>query len=159
MRMKERPRGVRLIKRRPLRRTSNRKHSSRDFTVLDFLWTWKVASTPMLQEVAFQGMSTWWVYKALRQLKDEGYIQTLPRGKFLDFELWALTESGFEIVFMDRDDISYRRYKPHAPAHDYFATCLQIGDQGFDRLPDREFFSEQMLSSLAPANFPRRREM
>src|SRR5476651_2032187 len=113
------------FKRRRFKRTSDRKLSQSDLLVLDFLWTWKVATTPILKVVAFQDQSEWWIYKALRQLKSEKYIQALPRGKFLEQELWALTELGFEIVLMDRDDIQAYRYRPHAPAHDYFATCLQ----------------------------------
>lgn len=76
-----------------------------DLTVLDFLWTWKVASTPMLREAAYRRKSPWWVYKSLRRLRDEKYIELLPRGKNLEQELWTLTDHGFEIVLMDRDDI------------------------------------------------------
>lgn len=130
------------------------KLSIRDLLVLDFLWTWKVATTPMLSEVAFKGKSTWWIYKALRQLQKERYIQLLPRGKNLEQELWALTDVGFEVVLMDRDDLIHYRYKPHAPAHDYFATCLQLGDL-WQFNCEKLFFTEQMLASLAPSNFPR----
>lgn len=122
--------------------------------MLDFLWTWKVASTGVLTEVAYKEKSVWWVYKALRQLQKEKYIQLLPRGKNLELELWALTDLGFEVILMDRDDIINYRYKPHAPAHDYLATCLQLGDLW--QFPcDKLFFTEQMLASLAPSNFPR----
>lgn len=142
------------MKRRKFKRHSDRKLSLRDLAVLDFLWTWKVASTGVLTEVAFKEKSVWWVYKALRQLQKEKYIQLLPRGKNLELELWALTDLGFEIVLMDRDDIINYRYKPHAPAHDYLATCLQLGDLW--QFPcDKFFFSEQMLASLAPSNFPK----
>ncbi len=145
--------GIAFRKRR-FKRTSLRKLSVRDLSVLDFLWTWKVASTPMLGEVAFQGKSEWWIYKALRQLQNEKYIQLLPRGTNLEQELWALTEIGFEVVLMDRDDILYNRYKPHAPAHDYLATCLQLGDFWKTQVA-KNYFTEQMLSSLAPSNFPK----
>ena len=148
----ERPR---FIRRRSFRRKSERNLSRRDIAVLDFLWTWKVASTPLLKEVAFSNKSPWWVYKALRQLKNENYIQSLPRGKFIEQELWALTGLGFEVVLMDRDDLMVYRYKPHAPAHDYLATCLQLGPQGHLHTSGREYFTEQMLSSLTPANFPK----
>ncbi len=150
-----RSRKERFVRRRPFKRRSNRKLSNRDLAVLDFLWTWKVASTPMLGEVAFKGQSIWWVYKALRQLKREGYIQALPRGKSLDMELWALTVSGFEVFLMDRDDIAQYRYRAHAPLHDYLGTCLQIGPQGFGQSEGRIYFTEQMLASLTSANFPR----
>lgn len=109
----------------------------------------------MLREVAFSDRSQWWVYKALRQLKQERYIQALPRGKYLDFEPWALTDMGFEVVLMDRDDMVQYRFRPHAPARDYLATCLQIGPQGFGYNLERQYFTEQMLSSLNAANFPR----
>jgi hypothetical protein len=122
--------------------------------VLDFLWTWKVATRSMLNQVAFLGKSDWWSYKALRQLKDERYIQLLPRGKYIEQELWALTDHGFEIVLMDRDDIDHYRYKPHAPAHDFLASCLQLGDVWLSNL-ERQFFTEQMLASLNPVNFPK----
>lgn len=141
-------------RRRKFKRHSNRKLSLRDLAVLDFLWTWKVATTPMLTEVAYKDKSVWWVYKALRQLQKEKYIQLLPRGKNLEQELWALTDLGFEIILMDRDDIVNYRYKPHAPAHDYLATCLQLGDL-WQYPCDKLFFTEQMLASLAPSNFPR----
>jgi hypothetical protein len=126
----------------------------RDLSVLDFLWTWKVASSPMLAEVAFRGKSNWWTYKALRQLQQEKYIQLLPRGKNLEQELWALADLGFEVVLMDRDDILFQRYRPHAPTHDYLATCLQLGDIWQSRVPKR-FLTEQMLASLSPMNFPK----
>ncbi len=145
----------RLIRRRRFYRRSDRKLSARDLSVLDFLWTWKVASTPVLKEFAFREKSDWWVYKALRQLKFEHYIQTLPRGKFIEQELWALTDLGFEVVLMDRDDIVQYRYRPHAPSHDYLATCLQMGECWLSRDPEREFFTEQMLASFSPSNFPR----
>lgn len=143
-----------ILKKRKFKRTSDRKLSVRDLSVLDFLWTWKVASTPMLGEMAYKGKSAWWVYKALKQLQNERYIQLLPRGKNLELELWALTELGFEVVLMDRDDLMFHRYRPHAPAHDYLATCLQLGDLWLSPVPKR-FFTEQMLSSLAPVNFPK----
>lgn len=142
------------MKKRKFKRTSDRKLSASDLLVLDFLWTWKVACTPMLGELAFRGKSAWWTYKALRQLQSERYIQLLPRGKNLELELWALTDIGFEVVLMDRDDLMFHRYKPHAPAHDYLATCLQLGDLWLAPAPKR-FFTEQMLSSLAPVNFPK----
>ncbi len=145
----------RFIKRKRFKRKSDRKLTARDLAVLDFLWTWKVASTALLGEVAFRGQSAWWVYKALAQLKDEHYIQALPRGRFLDLELWALTDQGFEVVLMDRDDLAQYRFKPHAPAHDYLGTCLQLGAQSFHSSSEREYFTEQMLSSLLPSNFPR----
>jgi hypothetical protein len=124
-----------------------------DLAVLDFLWTWKVASTPMLQEVAFRKKSAWWVYKALRRLRTEKYIELLPRGKNLEQELWTLTDHGFEIVLMDRDDIKEYRYRVHAPAHDYLGTCLQLGDIWSSGI-DAQFYTEQMLATLAPRNFP-----
>lgn len=143
-----------ILKKRKFKRTFNRKLTLRDLAVLDFLWTWKVATTPMLKEVGFKNKSQWWVYKALRQLKNEKLIQLLPRGKHLDLELWALTEAGFEVVLMDRDDIAHYRYKPHAPAHDFLATCLQLGSYWQSGVVC-EYLTEQMLSSLNPWNFPK----
>jgi len=145
----------RFIRRKRFKRKSERKLSQADLFVLDFLWTWKVASTPILKEIAFRSKSQWWTYKALRQLQQERYIQALPRGRHIAFELWTLTELGFEVVLMDRDDISQYRYRPHAPAHDYLATCLQLGDLWHATHLDVRTFSEQALASLTPANFPR----
>lgn len=143
---------VRFVK-RSFRRVSERKLTTKDLLVLDFLWNWKAASTAMLKEVAYKNESSWWVYKALRRLKDERYIQLLPRGRNLDLELWALTKNGFEVVLMDRDDLEQYRYRVHAPAHDYLATCLQLGDL-WQSNADARFFTEQQLSSLASWNFP-----
>lgn len=142
------------ILKRKYKRTVNRKLSSSDITVLDFLWTWKVASPKMLKLVAYPDKSDWWVYKAIRQLIAENYIMPLPRGKYLDQEVLTLTQLGFEIVLMDRDDITQYRYKPHAPAHDFLATCLQLGDLWLSNW-DKVFFTEQMLASLRPNNFPK----
>lgn len=108
---------------------------------------------PILGEVAYKGKSVWWIYKALKRLQNERYIQLLPRGNNLEQELWALTDHGFEVILMDRDDIIHYRYKPHAPAHDYLGTCLQLGDL-WQFNCDKLFFTEQMLASLAPSNFP-----
>jgi hypothetical protein len=142
-----------FIKRKYKRKTS-RKLSASDIQVLDFLWTWKVASPQILKLVAFSGKSDWWVYKAIRQLIAEKYIMPLPRGKYLNQEVLTLTELGFEVVLMDRDDIQQYRYKPHAPAHDYFATCLQLGDLWLSSV-QKVFFTEQMLASLRSNNFPK----
>lgn len=141
-------------RKRKFKRLSDRKLSIRDLAVLDFLWTWKVATTPILGEVGYKGKSVWWVYKALRQLQRERYIQLLPRGKNLEQELWALTDLGFEVILMDRDDLIHYRYKPHAPAHDYLGTCLQLGDLWQFNV-EKMFYTEQMLASLAPSNFPK----
>jgi hypothetical protein len=122
--------------------------------VLDFLWMWKVASLPMLREVAYRKKSYWWVYKALRQLQKEKYIELLPRGKNLDQEVWTLTEHGFEVVLMDRDDIKEYRYRVHAPAHDFLGTCLQLGDV-WQTKTELRHFTEQMLTSLAPSSLPK----
>lgn len=78
----------------------------------------------------------------------------LPRGKYLNQEVLTLTELGFEVVLMDRDDIKEYRYKPHAPTHDYFATCLQLGDLWLSNC-SKVFFTEQMLASLRANNFPK----
>lgn len=78
----------------------------------------------------------------------------LPRGKYLNQEVLTLTELGFEVVLMDRDDIQQYRYKPHAPAHDYLATCLQLGDLWLSNC-NKTFFTEQMLASLRANNFPK----
>ncbi len=141
-----------FVKRKYKRKTT-RKLSASDIQVLDFLWTWKVASTQILKLVAFKGKSDWWLYKAIRQLIAEKYIMPLPRGKYLTQEVLTLTELGFEVVLMDRDDIQQYRYKPHAPAHDYFATCLQLGDLWLSDC-QKVFFTEQMLASLRSNNFP-----
>tara|TARA_B110001454_G_scaffold219198_1_gene251694 strand:- start:277264 stop:278202 length:939 start_codon:yes stop_codon:yes gene_type:complete len=141
-----------FVKRKYKRKTT-RKLSASDIQVLDFLWTWKVASTQILKIVAFKGKSDWWVYKAIRQLISEKYIMPLPRGKYLNQEVLTLTELGFEVVLMDRDDIQQYRFKPHAPAHDYFATCLQLGDLWLSDC-QKVFFTEQMLASLRSNNFP-----
>lgn len=141
------------VLKRKYKRTSNRRLSSSDIQVLDFLWTWKVASPKMLKLVAYPDKSDWWVYKAIRQLISENYIMPLPRGKYLDQEVLTLTQLGFEIVLMDRDDITQYRYKPHAPAHDFLATCLQLGALWLSAW-DKVFFTEQMLSSLRANNFP-----
>lgn len=143
-----------VLKKRKFKRTFSRKLTMRDLAVLDFLWTWKVATTPMLKEIGFKNKSQWWAYKALRQLKNEKLIQLLPRGKFLEQELWALTEAGFEVVLMDRDDITHYRYKPHAPTHDFLATCLQLGSYWQSGI-ECQYLTEQMLSSLNPSNFPK----
>lgn len=108
----------------------------------------------MLKEHAFKGKSNWWVYKALRRLESEKYLVRLPRGRNIEQELWTLTDHGFEVVLMDRDDIKEYRYRVHAPAHDYLATCLQLGDIWQEPI-ERRFFTEQMLASLAPSNFPK----
>lgn len=139
---------------RKYKRKSTRKLSASDIQVLDFLWTWKVASPQILKLVAFADKSDWWVYKAIRQLVKEKYIMPLPRGKYLNQEVLTLTELGFEVVLMDRDDIQQYRYKPHAPAHDYFATCLQLGDLWLSNW-SKIFFTEQMLASLRENNFPK----
>ncbi len=141
------------VKRR-FKRTSSRKLSSGDIKVLNFLWTWKVASQQMLIFIGYPTKSPWWAYKAIKQLAREAYIQALPRGKYLDQEVWTLTPLGFEVVLMDRDDIVEYRFKPHAPAHDYLATCLQLGDLWTSSW-DKVFFTEQMLASLRPSNFPK----
>jgi hypothetical protein len=107
----------------------------------------------MLKEVAFREKSPWWTYKALSQLRKEKYIERLPRGKNLSQELWTVTEHGFEVVLMDRDDIKEYRYRVHAPAHDYLATCLQLGELWHSNF-EKTFFTEQMLATLAPRNFP-----
>ena len=138
---------------RSFRRVSDRKLNYRDLLVLDFLWNWKAASTSLLKEVAYKNDSYWWVYKALRRLKEERYIHLLPRGRNLDLELWALTKNGFEVVLMDRDDLEQYRYRVHAPAHDYLATCLQLGSLWQSNV-EAQFFTEQVLSSLASWNFP-----
>lgn len=141
------------VLKRKYKRTSNRKLSSSDILVLDFLWTWKVASPKILKLVAYPDKSDWWVYKAIKQLMTENYIMPLPRGKYLDQEVLTLTQLGFEIVLMDRDDIQQYRYKPHAPAHDYLATCLQLGELWLSDW-NKVFFTEQMLASLRKNNFP-----
>lgn len=141
-------------KRRRFKASSSRRLALSDLAVLDFLWTWKVATTPILREVAYRGKSAWWIYKALRRLRKEKYIELLPRGKNLEQELWTLTDHGFEIVLMDRDDIKEYRYRVHAPAHDYLGTCLQLGDL-WQMNVEKRFLTEQMLSSLAPSNFPK----
>lgn len=141
------------VLKRKYKRTTSRKLSSSDITVLDFLWTWKVASPKMLKLIAYPDKSDWWVYKAIRQLIAENYIMPLPRGKYLDQEVLTLTQLGFEIVLMDRDDITQYHYKPHAPAHDFLATCLQLGDLWLSTW-DKVFFTEQMLASLRANNFP-----
>lgn len=143
----------RYLRKRKFKRTVRRKLSLNDIHILDFLWMWKVASSQMLKLVGYKRKSEWWAYKAIRQLEKEKYIQRLPRGKYLDLEVWALTELGFEIVLMDRDDIVEYRYKPHAPSHDYFATCLQLGELWISGT-EKTFFTEQMVSSLRANNFP-----
>ncbi len=144
---------LRYFVKRKFKRTSNRKLSSGDISVLNFLWTWKVASTQMLKFIGYPVQTHWWGYKAIKQLEREQYIQILPCGKNLNQEVWTLTQNGFEVVLMDRDDIVEYRFKPHAPAHDYFATCLQLGDLWTSNWP-KTFFTEQMLSSLRKSNFP-----
>lgn len=143
-----------IFRKRKYKRQSARKLTTSDIQVLDFLWTWKVASPQILKLVAYSNKSDWWVYKALRQLINEKYIVRLPRGKYLNQEVLTLTELGFEVVLMDRDDIKEYRYKPHAPAHDYFATCLQLGDLWLSNY-SKVFFTEQMLASLRANNFPK----
>ena len=143
---------------RNFKRRSERDLTVKDLQILEFLWNWKAASTPMLKEVAFKDESHWWVYRALRRLKQERYIQLLPRGRNLDLELWALTRNGFEVVLMDRDDIEQYRYRVHAPAHDYLATCLQLGDLWQSKINTR-FITEQQLSSLSSWNFPKLRDI
>lgn len=145
---------ARAFVRRKFKRTSTRKLSAGDIKALDFLWTWKVASQQMLIMVGYPKQSPWWAYKAIEQLQREKYIQALPRGKYLDQEVWTLTHLGFEVVLMDRDDIVEYRFKPHAPAHDYLATCLQLGNLWTSSW-EKVFFTEQMLASLRASNFPK----
>src|ERR1700754_732526 len=104
------------FKRRKFKPTSSRKLSIRDFGILEFLWTWKIASSPMLKEHALKGKTDWWAYKALRRLEKEKYLLRLPRGNVLEQELWTLSDIGFEVVLMNRDDIKQYRYRVHAPA-------------------------------------------
>ncbi len=79
----------------------------------------------MLHEVAYKDKSIWWVYKVVRQLQKEGYVQALPRSKHFNQQLWALTGHGFEIVLMDRDDIKMMRYKPHVVRKDKSSFILK----------------------------------
>jgi hypothetical protein len=144
-----------LAKRKKFKTISTRKLSSSDVELLHFLWRWKVATTSLLKEFIYPKKSFWWVYKSIRQLKAEKLIELLPRGKRLEQELWALTDRGFELVLQDRDDIDKYRYRVHAPAHDYLATCLQLGE--FWHLPfDYSFHTEQMMSSLSDSNLHKR---
>lgn len=139
-------------KKRP-KRISMRPLSAGDLRVLEFLWTWKAASLQMLGLAGYPKKSNWRVYRAIRQLEKEKYIERLPRTKFLQQEVFALTELGFETVLVDRDDLKERRFRVHAPAHDYLATCLQLGDFWLSRV-EKTFYTEQMLSSLGEQNFP-----
>lgn len=77
MRIK-RSQGHSFVKRKYKRKTS-RKLSASDIQVLDFLWTWKVASPNVLKLVAYSDKSDWWVYKAIRQLIKEKYIYRRSR--------------------------------------------------------------------------------
>lgn len=141
-------------RRRKFKPTSRRKLSINDLNIINFLWTWKVASSPMLKQVGYKSKSQWWAYKALKQLEDEKYILRLPRGRNVEQELWTLTDHGFEVFLMDRDDINEYRHRVHAPAHDFLATCLQLGDYWLSSLGIR-YITEQELSSLALSNFPK----
>lgn len=140
-------------KRRP-KRVSTRPLSAGDIRVLEFLWMWKAASPQMLGLVGYPRKSTWRVYRAVRQLEKEKYIERCPRGKFLQQNILALTELGFETILLDRDDLKELRFRAHAPAHDYLATCLQLGDFWLSKV-DKAFYTEQMISSLGEHNFPK----
>ncbi len=143
-----------FFKRRRYKPMTTRTLSIRDLAVFEFLWLWKVATSQMLAQFAFKGKSQWWIYKALKRLEKENLILRLPRSRNIDQELWTLTEHGFEIFLMDRDDIKSYRYRVHAPSHDFLATCLQLGDYWLTEV-DKTYLTEQMLASLAPSNFPK----
>jgi len=140
--------------RKPKSLVLTRDLSKNEIFLIGYLWRWKVAPASLLKEAAFRKSSPWTFYKILKRLIKEKILKEIPGGKYFSHRLLALTEFGFEIYLRDFDYINRFRFRVHAPAHDYLATALQLGDFVFPPEIGMERFSEQELQTYLPDQLP-----
>jgi len=132
----------------------NRDLSNLEIQTLEFLWMWKVAPITLLKEKIYKTSKWWTYYKIIRRLKSEKIIYEIPKGKYISHRLLSLTELGYDLFARDFDFIRSHRFRVHAPAHDYLATCLQLGDFLHNTDNNVHLVSEQKMQTALDDELP-----
>lgn len=120
------------------------KLSQQDFSVLDFIWKWKVATTAALHGKCYHPRSLTSAYKRLLQLERDGFI----RSQF-DFSgekfLWVLTKLGYLAVRNRLPSLKEEGYLSESPTHDLIASALHLGEWLLDPQENVYLLSEQQI--------------
>lgn len=110
-------------------RTFIRLSEEHDTPILNFLWRWKLASTPTLAQ-KFCSHSTSPIrlmYKRLDRLKRAGMITIKPDHDFKKF-YWVLTNRGFGAIEPTLPLLRENGYKSENIKHDALVNALHLGD-------------------------------
>ena len=131
--------------------------SYRDVKVLNFLWTWKLASTATIHQAIVRPGSRYSAYKVMERLEKHGYVRPYVSGEHR-FTAWQLTEKGFLSIKNSLGELTEEGYLSEYPWHDRHILAFQLGEWSWFNLPVVAHFTEQDLrrrpADLYPAWVP-----
>lgn len=125
----------------------------RDYQLFKFIWRWKVVPTDILHKRFFPNALIRTCYNRLANLRDSGYIDTIPI-KDLACLAWVLCPKAFNTIKEYLPEDSDNGFRSESPNHDVLALRLQLGDWVSQPETDDLLFTEQELRRLSSVHYP-----
>lgn len=125
-----------------------------NFSLLHFLWLWKVSTTAALHQKFSPECSGHGFYSRLWRLERQGLIQERtgekPRNCF-----WTLGKAGFAVIRNHLPELAEEGYQSEHLEHDLLVAAIHLGDGLFEAINGLEFFTEQQLRRYEPSSCPK----
>jgi hypothetical protein len=126
---------------------------ARDKRILQYIWSWKIASTMSVHEAIGRPNTPYSTYKALEKLERFGMVDC--RFHMSErFHVWQLTKVGFEELRYKLGDLAEEGFMSENHHHDRLVQAFQLGEWATHLFPTVLFFTEQKMRRLELENYP-----
>jgi hypothetical protein len=131
----------------------NLRLSDLDVAIIDFLWTWKLATTSMLGLRFSADTKSIAIYQRLMRLARAQLIAVTSDQAGKCFA-WVLTNTGFTIAKRNLGQLAEVGYKSEKQLHDLLVTAIHLGDNIWAEETGLETFTEQQMRRYEIEYYP-----
>lgn len=131
----------------PKKKSVHRDITSRDLSIMRYLWKWKLVSTEALAAKFYPNLSLLSPYRRLLRLADANYLQYIHDNDASGCG-WSLTSKGFKKIRHLLGELRAEGFKSEYPHHDSHVTAFHLGDWLTNQPEYTQTFSEQQLRRI-----------
>lgn len=121
--------------------------TSRDTSIMKYLWKWKLVSTAALSAKFFPNLSLQTAYRRLLKLAEAGYLQ-YSHINDASGDGWCLTPKCYKYVRHLLGDLRTEGFKSEYPHHDGLVAAFHLGDWLTNQPDYTQTFTEQQLRRI-----------
>lgn len=125
-----------------------------ELKLFEFLWRWKLATSPVVYEKFYAWRSRRNSYNRLLRMERQGYLKYLQDQSCV-YRAWSLGKRGYQAIKHRLPVLESDGYKTENVGHDYLVTTAHQGTWVLSPPDDVYISTEQELRRVDPDHLPR----